>query len=200
MKIYTLIITLLIAAITIVGCTKDGEAEIYQSQKFLLEENFDTPTLPLFVLNTPNWTSYAEQGTKLWLQKSFSGGGYATFSSFGSGQPVNVAWLISPAVNMDSQDGEKLFFQSCQDGFIRSRENSLELYVSTDYDGITFANSSWEKLSFNAPNQDTPRFKYLDSGIIDLSSYKGTLHVAFKIKGTSSLTGGYQLDNVKLFY
>jgi hypothetical protein len=146
------------------------------------------------------WSTYSQTGVKNWSKSIFSDNGYATFSSFQSGDPTNNAWLISPTINMDSQEGEKLFFQTAQDGFVRSRENSLELYVSSDYDGVIFANASWERLDFNFPNQDTPRFKYLDSGIIDLSSYKGKLHFAFKIKGTSSLTGGYQLDNVKVFY
>lgn len=152
------------------------------------------------LLTKSKWSNYTETGIKYWSKSFFSGGAYASFSPFGSGQPVNVSWLISPVLDMDEQEGEKLFFQSCQDGFVRSRENTLELYVSTDYDGITFANASWERIDFNVPNQDTLRFKYLDSGIIDLSNYKGKLYFAFKIKGTSALSGGYQLDNVKVFY
>jgi hypothetical protein len=200
MRIYTKIIFVLVATISFVGCTKDEDTVLFEGQKFLLEENFDNTSASNIPINQVGWISYAEQGTKLWQQKSFSGDGYALFSSFGSGQPTNVSWLISPAINMDSQNGEKLFFQSCQDGFIRSRENSLELYVSTDYDGITFTNASWERIDFNAPTPDTTRFIYLDSGIIDLSKYKGNLRFAFKIKGTTALTGGYQLDKIKVFY
>lgn len=200
MKIYTKII-IVFAVVFAVSCTKESDIEIHSSPTILLEENFDLPPVPVtFALNAPNWTSYAEQGTKLWLKKSFSGGGYATFSSFGSGQPNNVAWLISPEIDMDKQTGEKLYFESCQDGFIRSRENSLELYVSTDYDAVTFTNTSWEKLNFVSPTPDTTRFIYIPSGIIDLSSYKGKLRFALKIKGTNTLTGGYQVDKVKVFY
>jgi hypothetical protein len=200
MKIHTLIISILIISISIVSCTKGEETEIYESSKFLLQENFDNTSSSEIPVNQSGWLTYAEQGTKLWQQKSFKSDGYALFSSFGSGQPVNVTWLISPEINMDTQVGEKLFFQTCHNGFLRSRENTLELYVSSDYDRINFPNASWKKTEFKAPTPDDTRFIYIDSGIIDLSSYKGKLHFAFKIKGTSSLTGGYQLDNVKVFY
>jgi hypothetical protein len=177
------------------SCTKDSDATVSVPKTTLFAENFDDADL-----TTTGWTCYAQTGTKLWSQDSYKNDGYAQFSSYQSGQPVNVAWLISPAINMDTQVDEKLYFQSCQDGFVRNIDNSLELYVSTDYDGVTFNNASWQKIPFNFPTQNTTRYIYVDSGIIDLSSYTGTLHFAYKVKGTSSLTGGYQVDNVRVFY
>lgn len=177
------------------SCTKDSDVEVPSAKTTLFAENFDNVDLTF-----TGWTRYAQTGTKLWTQGSYKNNGYAKFSSYGSGQPVNVTWLISPAISMDTQVGEKLFFQSCQDGYVRSLDNSLELYVSTDFDGVTFDNASWEKIPFIYPTQNSPRYTYIDSGIIDLSTYTGTLYFAFKVKGTSSLTGGYQIDNVRVFY
>ncbi|MEO8517265.1 MAG: choice-of-anchor J domain-containing protein [Flavobacterium sp.] len=189
-----------IAASMFTGCTKDSDAEFPVPATILLSEKFDTPGTSPYTLVAPGWTSYAEQGTKQWLQKSFSGDGYAFFTSFGSGQPVNTAWLISPEIDMDNQEGEKLTFQTCQDGFIKNIDNSLELFVSTDYDGTNFAAASWENVNFKVANQNSIKFVYVNSGTIDLSSYKGKLHFAFKMKGTTALSGGFQVDNVRVFY
>ncbi|WP_264519942.1 DUF5017 domain-containing protein [Flavobacterium sp. N1994] len=182
-------------ALVLSSCTKDSDVEVPSAKKTIFAENFDDSNLA-----TTGWSSFAQIGTKLWSQGSYNNDGYAQFSSYQSGQPVNVSWLISPPINMDAQEGEKLFFQSCQDGFVRNIDNSIELYVSTDYDGVSFNNAGWEKVSFTFPTQNTKKYVYVDSGIIDLSSYRGTLYFAFKVKGTSSLTGGYQVDNVRVFY
>jgi len=185
-----------LATVLLSGCTKDSDVDYPVAPKTLLAEDFNNADL-----TKTGWQLYAEIGTKNWTQEVFGGDGYAQFNSFdGVAQPVNVAWLISPALNMDTQDGEKLFFQNCQDGFVRNMDNSLELYVSTDYDGVNFAAAGWKKINFNVATQNTIRFVYLNSGIIDLSSYTGTLHFAFKVKGTSTLTGGFQIDKVRVFY
>jgi len=184
-----------VATILLSGCTKDSDVEYPVAPTTLLAENFDNADL-----TATGWTLHAEVGSTNWIEEIFSGDGYAAYSSFQSGNPVNVAWLISPAINMDNQDGEKLFFQTCQDGFVRNLDNSLELFVSTDYDGANFENAGWEKIPFNVATQNTTRYVYVNSGIIDLSSYQGILHFAYRVKGTSSLTGGYQVDNVRLFY
>ena len=184
-----------LAAVLLSGCTKDSDVDFPIAPTTLVAEDFNNADLTL-----TGWTLYAEAGATNWVQEVFSGDGYATFSSFQSGNPVNVAWLISPAVDMDAQTGEKLSFVNCQDGFVRNIDNTLELFVSTDYDGVNFAAASWERISFNVANQNTERFLYINSGIIDLSGYTGTLHFAFKVRGTSALTGGYQVDKVRLFY
>lgn len=189
------IIFTFIASTFLSSCTKDSDVEIPVAKKTLIAQNFDDA-----VISTTGWFTYAQTGTKIWSRGVYKNDGYAQFSSYQSGQPVNVSWLISPAIDMNKQDGEKLYFQSCQDGFVRNADNSLELFVSTDYDEVNFNNASWQKISFAVPNQDTLKYLYIDSGIIDLSSYTGTLHFAFKVKGTSSLTGGYQIDNVRVFY
>jgi hypothetical protein len=183
------------------SCTKDSDVEYPVAKKTLFFENFNNSLNALpYTFNETDWTTYAQTGTKKWLEKSYKNNGYATFSSFQSGEPVNVSWLISPAINMDTQDGEKLYFQTCQDGYVKNTTNSLELYVSTDYDGTNFNNASWQKVSFNVANANTTKYVYVNSGFIDLSSYTGTIHFAFKYFGTSSLSGGYQVDNIRIFY
>lgn len=193
---YKAIAFMALATVLLSGCTKDSDVDYPVAPTTLLAEDFDNTDL-----TATGWIKYAEIGTKNWTQEVHDNDGYAQFNSFdGATQPVNVAWLISPAINMDTQDGEKLSFINCQDGFVRNIDNSLELFVSTDYDGVNFAAASWERIPFNVATQNTTRFIYLNSGIIDLSEYTGTLHFAFKVKGTNTLTGGFQVDKVRLFY
>ena len=183
------------------SCTTDSDAEYPQAKTTLFKETFDNNYTSNHPLTAAGWTSYAQIGAKLWLQKSYKSDGYALFSTYGgTSEPSSVAWLISPEIDMDANAGEKLFFQTCQDGFVRSRDNSIELYVTTNYDATNFNNTNWEKVSFTTPTPESAAYQYIDSGIIDLSSYTGKLRFAFKVKGTSSLTGGYQLDNVSIFY
>ena len=202
MKINKTIVTLLIASFAVASCTKDTDYEVLESNTYLFQEDF-TGSTDNSNLNTPGWVNFAQTGTKIWSEQEYSGNGYAEFSSFGSGQAVNVGWLISPALNMDTQEGEKLVFQSAQNFLRTSIDNPLELLVSSDYDGTNFASASWEKIPVITPTPDTEKFLFINSGVVDLSKYKGTLHFAFRVIGSgtnSNLTGTYQIDNVKVFY
>lgn len=103
---------------------------------------------------------------------------------------------------MDLHEGEKMSFQS-QHNFLRSRDNTLEFFVSTDYDGTNFSNANWINIPVQTPTPDYPRFENVNSGVLDFSKYKGQLHFAFKVKGSgtnSNLTGTYQIDNINIYY
>ena len=189
---------------TFVSCTDEGDVEYPRVKKTLFVENF-TDNNDGTVLNSTGWTNYAQTGTKKFSEEVYQGNGYAEFTSYGSGQPSNIAWLISPAFDMDKQDGEKLVFQAAH-AFLKSIDNSLELMVSTDYDGniANFNQSSWLSVPFTTPKPNSDFYEWVNSGEIDLSNFNGTLHFAFKIKGNglanSNLTATYQIDNIRLYY
>jgi hypothetical protein len=93
-------------------------------------------------------------------------------------------------------------FQS-QHNFLRSRDNSLQLLVSTDFDGTNVKLASWIDIPVKTPTPDNPRFTDINSGEIDLSEFKGTLYFAFRVKGSgtnSNLGGTYQIDNINIYY
>ena len=190
-----------ITVICFTSCSKESDIELQVYNTFLFQENFNG-SVDNTNLDLPLWTNFSQVGTRLWSEQKFYDNGYAEFSSFGSGQLINVGWLISPAINMDLHKGEKLSFQAAQN-FLRSKENSLELLVCTDYDETNILNSDWVSVPIVTPTPDTPRFEFVNSGVIDLSKYTGTLHFAFKVKGSgtnSNLTGTYQIDNVGIYY
>ncbi len=151
-------------------------------------------------LDFAGWTNYAEAGSWVWREKTFDGNGYAEFSTYNSGSPSNIAWLITPGFDMDAQDNEFLNFKAAQH-HLDSPENTLEVFVSTDYDGSDVLGATWESVTANLPTQSNPWYEFVDSGLIDISSYTGTLYVAFKVVGSgtdTTLDGAYQIDDLSV--
>jgi hypothetical protein len=183
------------------GCTKDGETTLPAYNKIIFLEDFNT-SIDNTDFDILGWTNFAEIGTKIWREETFGGNGYAQFSSNGSGELANIAWLVSPSIDMDKQDNEKLTFQAAQN-FLRSRENILEVLVSTNYNGNNLSAADWILVPAIIPVPETERFAFISSGQIDLSRFKGKLNVAFRVTGSGTngnLTGTYQIDNVMIFY
>ena len=202
MKNYILL--LIISTTFFAGCTKDGDTTLPPYDKIIFSENFDAAKedMPPTPFDIPGWKTFAQVGTKVWSEQQFRDTRYVEFTSFGSGQLVNIGWLISPKIDMDKQDGEFLTFEAAQ-SFLRSRENVLEVLVSTNYNGTDVAAADWILVPAITPVPETERFAYISSGQINLSRFKGKLNFAFRVKGSgtnSNLTGTYQIDNVLMFY
>ena len=188
---------------TLTNCTSDNDVENARVKTTLFVENF-TDNSDGTILNTTGWTNFAQVGTKKFTEEVYSGNGYAEFTSYGSGQASNISWLISPGFDMNKQDGEKLVFQAAH-AYLTSADNSLELMVSTDYDGniANFNQSNWLSLPVTTPTPSNDFFEYVNSGEVDLSKYNGTLYFAFKVKGSgtnTALDATYQIDNIRLYY
>lgn len=153
-------------------------------------------------LNIPGWTNYAQLGNDLWREKTYLSNGYAELSAFNSGDVQNVVWLVTPAINLNTFDTNILKFEACQHHLdVDSPNNSLEVLVSTDFDGTDVQTATWTAVPYNAPGTAIPDYEFLTS-TIDLSSYSGNIYVAFKFKGSgtdNTLDGAFQVDNVKVF-
>lgn len=165
----------------------------------VVQEDFDS-SIDNSTFNFPGWTNFAEEGSELWSEQVFSGNGYAEFSTFRSGDDVNIGWLISPGIDMDSQTNEFLNFQIAQH-HLDSAENTLELFVSTDYNGSNVTAATWQPVSANLPVPSDSWYAFKDSGLVDLSSYSGVLYVGFKVTGSGNdqtLDGAYMLDDFKV--
>ncbi len=196
-QIKILILTTLIALV-LSSCTKSSDIAYPTLKQVYFSEDFNNTVgtaLPT------GWTSYAEMGTRLWSAGTYGGDGYASVSAYGSGDAADISWLISPAIDVDQHDGESLSFQTCHDKYVNSLSNTLEVYISTDYAG-NFGASHWTKVNYTStmPYPYTASYAYVNSGAIDLSLYKGTIHFAFRYTGINPSTGAYQVDNVKIVY
>ncbi|MBR9756956.1 MAG: DUF5017 domain-containing protein [Algicola sp.] len=165
----------------------------------VLEEDFQTATNNTN-LDLPGWTNYAEAGAWVWREKTYQGNGYAEFSTYNSPNDVNIAWLVSPGIDMDAYEDEMLNFKAAQH-HLDSEDNTLEVFVSTDFDGINVMTATWEPISATLPTQSTDWYEFVDSGLIDISNYTGTLYVAFRVVGSgtdTTLDGAYQIDDFSI--
>ena len=203
MKINNKIIALLsVLTLLNLSCAEDSDIKLIDHNQTYYREGFSNVTVDGSTFQLEGWTNYNEVGTKKWTGEFFSGNGSVAFSAFGSKEPINIGWLISPPIDMNVHEGEKMTFLS-QHNFLRSRDNSLQLLVSTDFDGTNVKLASWINIPVRTPTPDTPRFRNVYSGEIDLSEYEGTLYFAFRVKGSgtnSNLGGTYQIDDINIYY
>lgn len=165
-------------------------------------EDFET-VIDKSNLNLPDWANIVQKGTLFWKGTVYSGNGYAEFNISGTKVVSNVAWLISPKIDMDLHTNEVLTFRTAQHHLdVDSQLNSLEVYVSTNFDGLNVATATWIPILTKLPKQATPWYQFIGSGGVDLSSYKGKINVAFKYTGSGknlALDGAFQVDDVQVF-
>ncbi|WP_396156094.1 hypothetical protein [Flavobacterium sp.] len=204
MKNYEKIIIGLLAFMPLMGCSPENDIKIPESTTFAFYEQFNSFTEQTEgnSIALSGWTNFAEVGTVKWEEGYYNGTKYAEFTSYQSGQATNIAWLVSPAINMDIMDNETLAFDVAQ-AYVSSSSNSIDLLVSTNYDGTNVLAANWQPLSFTKPPLDfDTNFDFFSSGLVDLSSYTGSIYLAFRCKGSGtnfSLDGTYELDNIRIF-
>lgn len=154
-----------------------------------------------FVL--PGWSNVVEKATKLWKSMVYSGNGYAEFNTTSTTAAENIAWLVSPKINLTGYKNVVFSFRSAQhDLKIDSPLNTLEVYVSTNFDGSNVTKAKWTKLEAKVPSIATPARQFISSGGIDLSSYSGNIHIAFRYVGSGkdkTLNGAFMVDDMKIF-
>ncbi|MDB2462952.1 DUF5689 domain-containing protein [Algibacter sp.] len=153
------------------------------------------------------WTNYIEMGTEAWegyssTSSNASLGRSARFQSSSSGDLSNIGWLITPAINLDAQDGETLRFKTSNS---LADSSYMEVLYSLDWDGIetNITNATWGVLSAAYVVKDSDSFsEWFNSGNVDLSCITGVIHIAFKYTGSGQDTfdGIYELDEISVDY
>lgn len=200
MKNIFLKITFAVFAIGTLSSCNEEETDIPTTTITVVGEDFQS-AVSNTDLDILGWTNFNEVGAWKWREKTFSGNGYAEFSAFGSGS-TNTVWLISPEINLDVAEKKGVAFDVAQHHLdVDSPNNSLEVLISTDYDGTNVLGATWSTLPANIPTKNTDWYLFLKSNI-NLSAYSGKAHIAFKFKGSgtdTTLDGAFQVDNF-LFY
>lgn len=153
------------------------------------------------------WTNYIEAGTESWETYTATGsnasqGVSARIGSFRSGDDSTIAWLITPAINLDAQNNETLVFETSNS---YSDGSELELLFSTDWDGTEagMATATWGIVKDAYITRDSDSFSsWYSSTIVDLSCAEGTIYFAFKYTGNGNedFDGTYELDNISIDY
>lgn len=154
-------------------------------------------------LSLPGWTNLAQKGTPVWKGTVYNGNGYAEFAISGTKVVSNVAWLISPKIDLDIHTNEILTFRSAQHHLdVDSPLNTLDVFISTNFDGVNIATATWTPLKATVPKQATPWYQFIGSGAIDLSAFKGKVNIAFRYTGSgknAALDGAFMVDDVQIF-
>ena len=163
----------------------------------VLDETFDD-MVNRSTFDYPGWVNYAEVGNELWVERIYSGNGYVEFSAFRSGDDVNVGWLVTPAFDLTSASKAFINFKLAQHHLNDEVNNTLEVFLSTDFDGSDVVGATWEKINVPVPGEDASWYAFQDVGLVDVSSYSGNLYVAFKYTGSGNppLDGGYYVDDI----
>ncbi len=154
-------------------------------------------------LSLPGWANIVQSGTLFWKGGVRSGNGYAEFLISGTKVNSNIAWLVSPKIDMDTHTNEILTFRTAQHHLdVDSPLNSLEVFVSKNFDGLNVKTATWIPLTVILPKQATPWYLFVGSGGVDLSSYTGKINIAFKYTGSGSnlaLDGAFMVDDVQVY-
>ena len=176
-----------------------------EGTNILFEDDFSTQSA-FSPVSGNGWTNYIEAGSESW-EAYTSGGTNASqgvsvrMSAFGTNDDSNIAWLITPPIDLDNNTDVTFSFET-SNSF--SDESTLELLFSNDWDGTTagIATATWGIVEQGMIVPDDQFFgDWVSSGIVDLSCGTGTnVYFAFRYTGSdtnSDLNGTYELDNIK---
>lgn len=154
-------------------------------------------------LSLPGWSNIIQAGAIVWKGGINATNGYAEFVISGTKVVSNIVWLISPKIDMDVHTNETLSFRTAQHHLdVDSPLNTLEVYVSTNFDGVNINAAKWNRVSAKIPTQASTWNEFTGSGAIDLSLYKGKINIAFKYIGSGrnlALDGAFLVDDVQVY-
>jgi hypothetical protein len=137
-----------------------------------------------------DWTTYSVTGDQVWEIAPYGNpGNCAKMAGYDGGAFENEDWMISPVLDLDNYANETFVFETAYnyDG------PALELLVSMDYESGDPSAATWSPISFTA---SPGGWEWASSGVIDLSSYTGTIHLAYKFTSTSDGSSTWEVDNI----
>ena len=170
----------------------------------LFEDDFESQSVNSLISGN-GWTNYIEAGSEGWEAYTATGtnssqGISARVGSFNSGDASNIAWLITPQIDLDANPGVTLQFET-SNSF--SDSITMDVLFSDDWDGTEagISTATWGILSDAYVTDDDDFFgDWFESGIVDLSCASGQIYIAFKYvgSGNSDFDGTYELDFVSI--
>lgn len=197
MKTKVLKLTLSVLSLGLMAsCDVDETAKPIVTER-MVSEDFQSAT-DATDLDITGWVNYNEVGNKKWKEEVFSGNGYAEFSAYNTGDAVNVGWLISPQIDLDAAAKKGIAFKVAQHHLdVDAEGNSLQVLISTDFDGTNVTAATWEPLTANIPKKAVSWYTFIPNNI-DLTGRSGKAYIAFKFKGSgtdTTLDGAFQVDD-----
>ena len=167
----------------------------------LLSEDFEDAASGRITIT--NWTNFNEEGSKFWNyeEDETTLRRFAEISAFafGSGDASTISWLITKSINLDNTAEEYLSFET-SNSFANG--SKLEVLIATNWDGNTanISSANWTTLPAIIVQNSEDFENWIFSSYINLSSYSGNAHIAFKYTGSGDeeFNGTYELDAIKI--
>jgi len=151
-------------------------------------------------LDAEGWFTQAIKGDVYWTTKEDDSAKYIQATGFSSGQDNIETWVVTPALNLDAAAKKNFTFHT-QRG--HAKEETFTILISSDFNynnGVQEA--QWTELSPVLPEAVAKDYsKWKSAGQIDLSTYTGKVHIAFKYTGNDSdASGTWNICNVRFNY
>lgn len=157
--------------------------------------NFDSFGTDSKKLTAAGWTLAHTSGDRDWFLKDYNGNVYASANAYKASSGPWEMWLVSPAIDIAKSPKKTLEFIS--QAAYNPGSSSIEVYVLTSNDPKTA-----QKTLLNAKFANVPESGYSDwvnSGIVDLSSFSGTIYIGWCYKASNAAASTtYCIDDVNI--
>ncbi len=150
------------------------------------------------IIDDNGWTAYAEAGSRNWICRTYQDNHYAQATAYNSADAQNIMWMITPPIDLDAMTNPTFEFESAKAFYTH---DGFSLHISTNFDGENVTDADWQTLDAVLAGQSDADNAWIHSGLIDLSSYSGIVHIAWKYVSAAPQgnTGTFRVDNVKLY-
>jgi hypothetical protein len=150
------------------------------------------------IIDDNGWTAFAEAGSRYWICRTFQDNHYAQATAFNSADALNIMWMITPPIDLDAMTNPTFEFESAKAFYTH---DGFSLHISTNFDGVNVTDANWQTLDAVLAGQSNADNAWIHSGFIDLSSFSGIVHIAWKYEAAApqGQTGTFRVDNVKLY-
>lgn len=161
----------------------------------VFEEDFQSITNES-QLDTMGWTNVNIcGGNERYERSSFSGDIYMKISAFGTGETTLGAWLVTPAINLDSTTQEELSFEISSNF---ETGTALTVLITENFTG-DITTTDWTNLNIAVPVGDDDGFGSFEAFTANISCLSGDVHVAFQYLGSDDgIETRYHVDDIKI--
>lgn len=173
----------------------DTKDPVFSGEDIFVED-FENLTEEKKPVNLEGWKQVLLKGERSWEGRTYNNNWYAQLSANNYGQRAVDAWMITPAVEITSEDISFSFDVK----FRFYNADCLDILVSDTYQGDgQIKLEDWKSLkdAFELPKTDMDNF--VNAGKCSLAAYKGKkVFIAFRYEGVGpkEKTTTVQIDNV----
>ena len=134
-------------------------------------------------------------GNGIFRKRSSGENTFLRISAYDTGESVMDVWLVSPEIDLDRSEGERLSFRTratFEEGRI------LSVWVSDNFQGA-LENAEWKLLDvrISSGSRDGSNEEFIHSGWTDLQCLEGKIRIGFRYQGSDpGYTTTYDIDDI----